>query len=195
MIYYYTLPTSFIVSKGGTNPMQVRITARGVEVPDLLKDYVEKKLSKMKRYFDRILDASVVLEMEGNTPAVEITLDANGVILRGVERAESFQAALDLAVDKIEKQLRRYKDRLSKKYKISIPPEIIEEAVEEHPEEEPKIVKVKRFPLKPMFPEEAVLQMDLLGHDFFVFINAETNQVSVVYRRKDGNYGLIEPEL
>ncbi|KUK13625.1 MAG: ribosome-associated translation inhibitor RaiA [Synergistetes bacterium] len=175
--------------------MQVRITGRGVDVTDFLKEYAEKKLSKMTRYFDRILDASVVFEMEGNAPQVEITLDANGVILRGVERAENFQAALDFAIDKIEKQLRRFKDRLSRKYKVNIPHEEVAPLLEEHPEEEPKIVKVKRFQLKPMFPEEAIMQMDLLGHDFFVFLNAETNQVNVVYRRKDGNYGLIEPAL
>ncbi len=175
--------------------MQVRITARGTEINEFLKDYAERKIAKLTRYFDRILDASVVFKIDAGTPQVEITLDANGVILRGVERGDNLQMALDFAVEKIEKQLRRFKEKLSKKYKINVLPEEVVPAIEEHPEEEPKIVKVKRFQLKPMFPEEAILQMDLLGHDFYVFLNANTNQVSVVYRRKDGNYGLIEPEI
>lgn len=175
--------------------MQVRITTRGMELSDFLREYTEKKISKLTRYFDRILDANVVFKAEAGVSQVEITLDANGVILRGVEKGDNFQMALDFALEKIEKQLRKFKDKLARKYKINIPPEEVAPAIEEHPEEEPKIVKVKRFQLKPMFPEEAILQMDLLGHDFFVFLNANTNQISVVYRRRDGNYGLIEPEI
>jgi putative sigma-54 modulation protein len=121
---------------------------------------------------------------------VEVTLPLNGMILRAEESAQDAFASVDLVVEKLERQLDKYKTRLLKRDKQ-------EPRLSEH-EEEPetgRIVKVKRFAMKPMMPEEAAMQMELLGHDFFVFSNGETGLVNVIYRRKDGNFGLIEPEI
>jgi putative sigma-54 modulation protein len=194
--------------------MQVTVTGRNVELTPALKDYLTEKLQRSQKHFDHTLIASALLSVAKN-PSVaqnqtaEVTIKLNGSVIRGEESTENMYASIDLVADKIERQLRKYKTRYYHKgnktkakngsdlvdvsaqidYDIIIAKEVAEENFM------PKIVRSKRFTLKPMSADEACKHMDLLGHDFFMFINADTNQVNTVYHRRDRNYGLIEPEV
>ena len=180
--------------------MKIVIHGRNIQITDALEESVCKKLSKLDKYFSQELEAHVTLSVEKNNQIIEVVILVNGMHLRAQERNADLYIAIDSVVDKIYKQIRKQKTKLLKKYhdnkelkNSSILFDNIE--VDEDDEEEvDKIVKIKKFPIKPMFRDEAVLQMELMGHDFYVFINAETNGVNVLYRRKSGNYGLIEAE-
>jgi len=174
--------------------MNIIITGKNMEVGDVLRNYVEKKVQKLNRYLPTASEARVELAMEGTKDAehsqvAQITLRSKGTILRSEERSADIFASVDAALDKIYRQIIRYKE---KRYPRGRGPEKGLPLLEE--EETPHIVRTKRFPVRPMDEEEAIEQMELLGHDFFVFFNATTGQVNVLYRRRDGNYGLIEPE-
>ena len=172
--------------------MNINVRGKNVELTPALKEYVAKRLGKLDKYFDDLTDASVKLLVEKETHKIEVTIPVNGMILRGEEGTADMYASIDLVVEKLEKQISRYKGKLSKKsHKVEIKgtEKIVEAEVDEL-----GVVKTKRFAIKPMPVEEAIMQMDLVGHSFFVFSNAETEEVNVLYKRKDGNYGLIEPE-
>ncbi|WP_457630147.1 ribosome hibernation-promoting factor, HPF/YfiA family [Oceanithermus sp.] len=177
-----------------------KLVGRDVDITDALKNYVERKTERLDRYFDQIVDAKVVLSLAGSPHVerrakAEIQLNVPGGIIRVEESDPDMYAAIDRAVEVLEKQLKRFKGRLLGKRHSGLgapPPQPPVE--EEEPEEfEPEIVRVKRFEMKPMTPEDAALQMEALGHTFFVFRNADTEEINVIYRRHDGNYGLIEP--
>jgi putative sigma-54 modulation protein len=181
-----------------------KLIGRNLEITDAIRDYVEKKLSRLDRYQNGELMAKVVLSLAGSPHVekrakAEIQLDLPGGLLRVEEEDQDLYAAIDRMVDRLEVQLKRYKERRfvgrRHSYQGSPLPEVRDMEALRKPEEEegPRIVRVKRFEMKPMDPEEAVFQMEALGHDFFVFRNAKTDEINVVYRRKDGNYGLIEP--
>jgi putative sigma-54 modulation protein len=182
--------------------MNIRMTGRHMTVTPALEEHAKRKLMKLRRYFDHIIDAHVVASVLRNWHVVEITLSANGVLLRAEERSEDMYQSIDQAVEKLERQLKRHKDRLHSHSRgvvrtevAPLPEEEGEQQIEEEaPQQLPPIVRTKTLAVKPMSPEEAALQMELLGHDFFVFRNAETEQFNVVYRRREGNYGLIELE-
>lgn len=180
--------------------MKFEIRGKNIVLTDALKEYVEKRLSKLERYIDDLRVAQVTLSVEHDLHKVEVTIPLNGLILRGEEATEDMYSAIDLVEEKLEKQIEKYRTRIMKKYrssglkKTSPAGEAFEE-VAEVPTLASRVVKTKRFAVKPMDVEEAVMQMNLLGHSFFVFRNAETEEVNVVYRRKDGDYGLIEPEF
>jgi putative sigma-54 modulation protein len=177
--------------------MNVQITAKNLELTNALKDYVEKKLLRIEKYFDYVLDINVVLEIQKNVHTAEILVNAKGVFLKGLEKSEDLYASIDLAIDKIERQLAKYKEKLKERvinetinsdvFKLNI------FETESFDEESPKIIISKEMPAKPMNIEEAVMQMNLLNKNFFVFKNAQTNDVNVVYKRDDGNIGLIQP--
>lgn len=174
----------------------MRITVRGknLDVTDALRDYVAKRLGKLEKFFE-LDEVQVTLLVERENHVVEVTIPFNGMILRGEEGTGDMYTSIDLVVEKLEKQIDKYKTKLlSRRSKSQAA--VRETAVERGgkvKEEEPKIVRTKRFAMKPMPIDEAVMQMNLLGHSFFVFTNSETEDVNVVYKRKDGNYGLIEP--
>jgi putative sigma-54 modulation protein len=181
-----------------------KLIGRNLEITDAIRDYVEKKLSRLDRYQNGEPMAKVVLSLAGSPHVekrakAEIQLDLPGGLLRVEEEDQDLYAAIDRMVDRLETQLKRYKERRfvgrRHSYQGPPPPEVRDMEALRKPEEEegPRIVRVKRFEMKPMDPEEAVFQMEALGHDFFVFRNAKTDEINVVYRRKDGNYGLIEP--
>lgn len=194
--------------------MQVTVTGRNIELTPALKEYLVEKLQRAQKHFDHRLDCTALLSVAKNpsiakSQKAEITIKVNGNTIRGEESTENMYASIDLVADKIERQLRKYKTRhfskggKSKERLDDSAPDVSAEidsdiAVNKELALEdisPKIVRSKRFPLKPMLPEEACKHMDLLGHDFFMFINSETSQVNTVYHRRDGNYGLIEPEV
>lgn len=179
--------------------MRMKITARNMEVYGALERQIEKKLSKLDKFFAENVTAQVKLSCEKSLYLIEVTIPVDGMILRSEEKTQDMYASIDLVVDKLVRQLRRHKTRLSKRLKEeAFVPEMGEEipSFEEEEEEaqEPVVYRVKRFPVKPQDVEEAILQMQLLGHDFYVFSNAATGEVNVLYRRKDGKYGLIEPD-
>ena len=176
--------------------MNIIVSAKNMELTQALKATVEKKLSKLEKYFNPNVEVQATLSVQKNRQIIEVTIPFNGVILRGEEENEDMYASIDLVVDKIERQIRKVKTRLARRQAGDalkfqyIPDDPAGKDIEEH-----KIVRTKRFAMKPMSSEEAVLQMELLGHNFFVYENAESGDVNVVYKRKDGNFGLIEPEI
>ena len=175
--------------------MKFQIRGKNTQVSSALKEYVEKRLGKLDKYFDNPPEAMVTLVVEKERHRVEVTMPINGYILRGEEESLDMYSCIDLVVDKMEKQINKYKARFVKKSKALSIKDIPTGQAETPAEEEPKVVRTKRFAIKPMPLEEAIMQMNLLGHSFFVFSNAESEEVNVIYRRKDGNYGLIEPEF
>jgi putative sigma-54 modulation protein len=183
--------------------MRVTVKGKNVHVTDTLKAYAEKKLQKLNKYFSNIKDAQVTQSIQRNWHIVEVQLEGDGVFLRGEERSADMYASIDAVVEKLERQVKRFKGKLlqhprpaEEELEEEIEIEEVPAGTEEEAEEGlPNIVKTKRFAIKPMTAEEAAMQMELINHDFFVFLNQETEQVNVLYRRKDGNYGLIEPEI
>ncbi|MZQ75893.1 MAG: ribosome-associated translation inhibitor RaiA [Peptoclostridium sp.] len=177
--------------------MKVTVSGKNIQITDALQSSVETKLSKLEKYFNKEIEATATLSTQKNLQKIEVTIPVDGSILRGEEVQENLYVAIDLVVDKLARQLRKYKEKLQTKEHKTIRFENIEPYVVEEGEEakaESKIVRRKRIGLKPMMEEEAVLQMELSGQDFYVFINAETDETNVVYKRKAGNYGIIEPE-
>ncbi len=174
--------------------MEIEVHGNNIEVTDALRDYIDKKLGKLERYFDFPLRPQVALVVQKENRRVEITIPINnGRILRAEVDSENMYSSIDQAVDKIDRQVRKHKTRINRKAR-EMPDDLIEEAPRENEEDQgPKLVRTKSFTMKPMDAEEAILEMELLDHDFFVFISADTDEVNVVYRRRDGNYGLIEP--
>ncbi|HHY05793.1 MAG TPA: ribosome-associated translation inhibitor RaiA [Clostridia bacterium] len=175
--------------------MKFQFRGKNIQVTTALREHAEKKLGKLDKYFDTPPEAIVTLTVEKERQRVEVTIPLNGYLLRGEEETQDMYSSLDLVVDKLEKQIKKYKTRLSKKNRGASIKDLAVEPDEKVAEEGSRLVRTKRFAIKPMSIEEALLQMNLLGHSFFMFTNAETEEVNVVYCRKDGNYGLIEPEI
>ncbi|SHI45941.1 SSU ribosomal protein S30P /sigma 54 modulation protein [Clostridium amylolyticum] len=176
--------------------MKVTVIAKNIQLTNALKEAVEKKISKLSKYFNSDVEAKATLSVQKNRQKIEVTIPFNGVILRGEESTEDMYKSIDLVEEKLERQIRKQKTKLARRQTgDSLRFSAIESLNGDYYEDEDaKIVKTKRFTIKPMNEEEALLQMELLGHSFFVFSNAETGDVNVLYKRKDGNYGLIEPE-
>ena len=170
--------------------MKYLIRGEKIQVTDSIKDYIQEKLSKMDKYLDNPenIEAKILIKVKGVEQRVEVTIQTKGYFLRAEEAHSDLYAAIDLIIDKLERQFRKYKTKLlDKSRQENIQDSFdIEEAVEE------EIVKRKKIYLKPMDEEEAIMQMELLGHTFFVFKNIETDTICVIYKRHDGNYGLIE---
>lgn len=170
-----------------------KLIGRDIDVTDAMRSYAEDKLSKLDRFSDQIVDARVVMSYDeriGGQPAkVEVQLNVPNGVVRAEERGADTYAAIDLVVDKLERQLKKFKGRLIAKRSQDKP---VPEAHEEG-ERAPEIVRTKRYVLRPMSADDAAMQMEALGHDFFVFRNVDTDLVSVIYLRHDGDYGLIEP--
>jgi len=185
--------------------MELFIKGKNVEVTDRLRDYVEKKVGKLDRYLPSISEAWVELSTEGAKAAqdrqvCQVTVRSNGTILRAEERSDDMFTSIDTVLNKMYRQIARYKGKRKNRWRgTSAAPEPLpvdlEEEYEYEEEEASRIVRFKRFAMIPMHPDEAVEQMELLGHDFFVFYNADEGQINVLYRRKDGDYGVLQPEL
>jgi len=180
--------------------MRLEVRGRNIEITDALKDYTTKRLSKLERYIDDAKTAQVALSLEGEDHKVEVTIPLNGFILRGEVTGEDMYSSIDMVIEKLDKQMEKHKTKLYKSHRgvglrQTMAEEIKKQLERSDTTEKFKILRTKRFALKPMDEEEAIMQMNLLGHTFFVFFNSESDEVNVVYRRKDGNYGLIEPDF
>lgn len=174
--------------------MKINITTRKTFVNEIDKGMIEKKIGKLAKFFNDDAEATITVSSQKNDKIVEVTIFANGLVYRAEERNEDVLDAVDRAEVAIDRQIRRNKTRLEKAIRReALVPEIEEAPIEE--EKEFNIIRTKTHSLKPMSAEEAILQMNLLGHEFFIFLNAETDSTDIVYKRKDGNYGLIETKL
>ncbi|OEH86772.1 ribosomal subunit interface protein [Desulfuribacillus stibiiarsenatis] len=182
--------------------MKYNLRGHNVEITDALKDYVEKKLGRIEKYFDTppATDVQVTLRVLRADHTVEVTLPLNGMIIRAEETSNDMYASIDLVGEKLERQIRKYKTRVNRRFENQgirnlfkdFAPTVDEK---EEKDEDFSVVKTKSFGVKPMVVEEAILQMNLIGHDFYVFLNAEEDAVNVVYKRRNGQYGLIKPEF
>ncbi|MCS7164547.1 MAG: ribosome-associated translation inhibitor RaiA [Thermodesulfovibrio sp.] len=171
--------------------MKITIRGKNIDITEALRNYIEKRVSKFERFLNEASEAIVTMSTEKFTHKIDVLLKVEGHLIQAEGKAEDLYSAVDMVVEKLEKQVLKYKEKIQNKNKkeaVKYPAEL-----SEAPEGTKRIVKYKKFDLRPMSPEEAVDQMELLDKDFFIFINSFSGDVNVVYRRKDGNFGLIEP--
>jgi putative sigma-54 modulation protein len=185
--------------------MNYNIRGENIEVTPAIREYVEKKITKLERYFTETPNANVNVNLKtynDKSSKVEVTIPMQNLVLRAEEVHDDMYAAIDLITDKLERQIRKHKTKVNRKFRekgninalFAATDDGGAPAIEEDDAEELEVVRQKSFDLKPMDSEEAILQMNMLGHSFYVFTNAETNLTNVVYKRKDGRYGLIEAQ-
>ncbi len=174
--------------------MKFIIIGKNIEVTEGLRTAVEEKIGKLAKYFTEETEAHVTLSVEKDRQKIEVTIPMKGNIIRSEQVSSDMYVSIDLVEEIIERQLKKYKNKLADKKQAAafLRQEFMEKDYVD--DEEVQIIRTKKFDIKPMYPEDACVQMELLGHNFFVFCNAETDQVNVVYKRKGGAYGLIEPE-
>ncbi len=174
--------------------MKTLIVAKQITVTDDLKAIIEKKLEKFDKFFNDNASASVVLSRKREKEILELTITVGSTLFRAEEENDTFRNALDNAVDIIERQIRKNKTRLQKRLRDGYFDSAVYDIEPDEEEETPFKIREKTFPFRPMSVEEAILQMNLLGHQFFVFVNADTEKTNVIYKRRDNDYGLIIPE-
>ena len=174
--------------------MRYNIRGEKVEITDAIRSYIEDKIGKLDKYFDDAenIDANVVIKVRGKEQKIEITVPAMHYTLRSEESHDDLYAAIDLTVDKLERQIRKNKTKINSKIKKNIIQNFEMDLEDSFEEDDSKVLKRKKIDMKPMDEEEAMLQMNMLGHSFFVFKNVDTDSVCVLYLRKDGSYGIIE---
>lgn len=179
--------------------MKYNLRGHNIEVTESLKEYVEKKLSRIEKYFDNppATELQVTLRVRKADHTIEVTMPLNGMMLRAEETNDDMYASIDLVVEKLERQIRKFKTKVNRKYENQGVRSLFKElaSTPDEKEEDFTVVKTKSFNVKPMVVEEAILQMNLIGHNFFVFLNAEEDAVNVVYKRNDGQYALIKPQM
>ena len=175
--------------------MRIKITGRNIELTEGLKAAVEDKLNKLEKYFTPDTEVNVTLSVEKERQKVEVTIPMKGSYIRSEQVSSDMYVSIDLVEEVIERQLKKYRTKLVTKQQNAaavFKQDFLDEKSED--DEEIKIIRTKKFDMKPMYPEDACVELELLGHDFYVYSNAETEAVNVVYKRKGNTYGLIEPE-
>ena len=175
--------------------MNLVISGKNIDITEGLRAAVEEKIGKLERYFNDSTEVHVTLSTEKNRQKIEVTVPMKGTIIRAEETSTDMYVSIDLVEEIIERQLKKYKNKIVDKKQAAVAFSDLFINEEYDSNDEVDIVKVKKFAMKPMDPEEACVQMELLGHSFYVFLNSETEQVNVVYKRKGNTYGLIEPEF
>ncbi|MGI6153106.1 MAG: ribosome hibernation-promoting factor, HPF/YfiA family [Christensenellaceae bacterium] len=176
--------------------MKVLISGKNIHVSDYLRNVVDKKASKLDRYFRPDTEMHVTLSIEKQRHIAEVTVLYDGLVLRAEEATGDMYSSIDASLKKLERQMRKHRTKLERHLREEggFPEETVYDYYDEFEDDEPQIVRNKKFVARPMDIEDAVMQMELLGHSFFVYRNAHTNEVNVLYKRSDGNYGLIEPQ-
>jgi len=176
--------------------MKFIIIGKNIDVTTGLREAVESKLGKLERYFTSDTEIHVTLSVQKERQKIEVTIPVKGTIIRSEQESNDMYVSIDLVEEVIERQLRKYKNKLVAKHQEggNFKQEFFESDEKTEDDNEIRIIRTKKFGIKPMYPEDACVQMELLGHDFYVFCNAETDEVNVVYKRKGNTYGLIEPE-
>jgi putative sigma-54 modulation protein len=179
--------------------MNIKITDRSYELAASLREYMESKVAKLEKFFSRISETQILIALHKNTYSVEITANANGVMLRGEDKSQDMRKSFDLALKNLEKQIKRRSSYLKDKAHYNANNEIFsfnldgDSGTNDGQFEDLGVVRIKKISVRPMEAEEAIMQMDLLGHEFFMFLDAESGKINVVYRRKNGGYGQIQP--
>ncbi|MBD3267708.1 ribosome-associated translation inhibitor RaiA [bacterium] len=194
-------------SMNGGVPMEVSIVGRHVEITDAIEEYVHKQLKKLKKYFPMLMDMHVILYTQKYFHVADITIQASGLTVHGEEKTKDLYASIDSVVNKLDTQLKKHKDRLVRHHQkpkhpgkamdLDLNISVYEKDLFEKPDEARQdfpAIHTNRITIKPMPVEEAAMQMDLVNQDFLVFLDAESEKIKVIYRRKDGDYGLVEPE-
>lgn len=173
--------------------MNIMIRGKHIEITDALRSYVTKRVGKLEKYSDEFQDVTVTLLVEKDRHRVEVTAPIAGMILRGEEETSDMYSSIDMVLEKLERQIDKYRTRINKRMRTKA----LKDHEGDHPviEEDHELVRQKKFPPKPMSVDEAIMQMNMIGHSFYVFTNADTQQINVVYRRKNGDYGLLEPDI
>lgn len=174
--------------------MKINVRSRKNEVTPAMREYAEKRLEKFDKMLGGVDEVSVLHNAVKDTHTVEVTMYVDNVILRGETSGESMYACIDMVVEKLERQVRKHKTKLAKRFRSGASKRELNIVEVPEVEHEVELVKTKTFERKPYAVEDAIMQMELLGHDFFAFINVETDEVNVVYKRKDGNIGMLKPE-
>lgn len=191
--------------------LNYNIRGENIEITPAIRDYVESKVGKVEKYFNEVPEANAHVNLKVYTDRMgkaEVTIPMPHIVLRAEETSPDLYGSIDLVSDKLERQMRKYKTKINRKFRRQeakmkepepLPSDLLEELNGENEEDDDetsdlRIVRTKRFDLKPMNPEEAVLQMEMLGHDFFVFLDGETGSTNIVYKREDGDFGLIETD-
>ena len=173
--------------------MKCKIRGEKIKITGAIQEYVESKLSRLDKYFkEKDVEASVLIRVKGKEQAIEVTIPYDRYTLRSEEKRDDLYAAIDLVIDKLEGQIRKNKTKLKKQIKKSEDFFNFDYELTKEEKKENKIVKRKSFEMKPMNEEDAILELELLGHDFYVYKDANTNEVNVLYKRRDGNYWIIE---
>ena len=174
--------------------MRYIISGKNLDVTDGLRSAVTEKLGKLERYFTPDTEVQVTLSVEKERQKIEVTIPVKGNIIRSEQTSTDMYVSIDLVEEVIERQLRKYKNKLIAKHQEggNFQKEFMEKETED---QEVKIIRTKKFDIKPMYPEDACVQMELLGDKFFAFVNAETDEINVVYKRKGGTYGILEPDV
>ncbi len=178
--------------------MRITITGKNIELTDGLKEAVEERLSKLEKYFAPETEVHVTLSVEKERQKIEVTIPVKGSVIRAEQVSNDMYVSIEVVEETIERQLKKYRKKIvTKQQNVDkfFAQEYLSKEDDDEGDEEIRIIRSKRFGIKPMYPEDACVQMELLGHDFFVFLNAETEEVNVVYKRKGNTYGLIEPEF
>lgn len=177
--------------------MKITVSGKNIQITEGLRNAVEHKLSKLEKYFKPEVEVNATLSVQKSRHIIEVTIPFNAVILRGEEANDDMYVALDVVTEKLIRQIRKQKTKLERRKYTgdSLRYQVFKDIGKYEVEQEGKIVRTKKFAMKPMSDEEAILQLEMLGHSFFVYKNADTDEVNVLYKRKDGNYGLIEPEF
>ena len=178
--------------------MRITITGKNIELTDGLKEAVEERLYKLEKYFAPETEVHVTLSVEKERQKIEVTIPVKGSVIRAEQVSNDMYVSIEVVEETIERQLKKYRKKIvTKQQNVDkfFAQEYLSKEDDDEDDEEIRIIRSKRFGIKPMYPEDACVQMELLGHDFFVFLNAETEEVNVVYKRKGNTYGLIEPEF
>lgn len=177
--------------------MRFNIIGKNMEITPSLKEKVESKFGKLERYFTQDTEVHVTLSVQKDLQKVEVTIPVKHGVIRSEQESSDMYVSIDLVEEIIERQLRKYKNKLIAKHQEGghFQPSFLEEELDNEQAEDIQILRMKKFGFKPMYPEDACVQMELLGHSFYVFRNADTDEVNVVYKRKNGTFGLIEPEF
>lgn len=173
--------------------MTINYMGKKTTVRDSFKDYADKRLKKLEKFFDDDPVVNIIVSNHNEDETVEVTIKSHGMFFRAEKTTDDRQVSLDTVVDILAKQIVRNKDRLEKKLKMSVDFSALGEVAELVSAPETELVKTKKFPVATMDAEEAILEMNMLGHEFYMFRNSESGEINVIYRRKDGNYGLLEP--
>ncbi|MEL1133614.1 ribosome-associated translation inhibitor RaiA [Desulfitobacterium sp. THU1] len=174
--------------------MNISVRGKQMEVTDALKDYVLKRVGKLEKYSDQFMDVKVTLLVEEGRHRVEVTAPLQGMILRGEEESTDMYTSIDLVVEKLERQIDKYRTRINKRMRTKVLKDHEVQQPSNLEDDSEEVVRHKKFGTKPMSVEEAIMQMNLVGHNFYAFTNMDTQDINVIYRRKSGDYGLLEPE-